>query len=328
MHNGMKRLFVLLSVISGLLISSCGADYAATAGDYKISAGEIRFYLSGIKNQMSGTELVSEESWQTQEIEGMKAIDFAKERALDAAAENIAYVEIADFLGVELTEEEEDRADSIKKSVVTQYGGENGYRSFLKAQNIDDDFIEMLCESMLISEKLTELAVENKPITDEKKAAEAEALAAQNYKAKHILLATVDTDTQQPLPDEEKAEAKTRAEEIYARALSGEDFDALMNEFSEDPGLAANPDGYVFGSGEMVAEFENCVEALDMNAIGFAESDFGYHIIKRLPVDKSEMADKAEASLKSKRLTEAMNEWKAQAGFVVAKNDGVFDAIS
>lgn len=325
----MKKLLIVLSIISSLLLSSCGANYAARAGDWEITAGEINFYLSSIKSQMSGTELASDEDWQTQEIEGMKAIDFAKERALEAAAENVAYVEIADFLDVELTDAEEQQVDTIKNSLVSQYGGASGYRSFLKSQKIDDDFIEMLCESMIFSEKLTELAIKNKPITEEEKTAEAEALASSgNYKAKHILIATIDTQTRQPLPDDKKAEAKKKADELYARVLAGEDFDTLMNEYSEDPGLATSPDGYVFSSGEMVPEFENCVVSLEFNELGFVESDFGYHIIKRLPLEKTDLADKVESSIKSKKLSDAMAEWKTQAGFVVTKNDSVFADIS
>ena len=73
--------------------------------------------------------------------------------------------------------------------------------------------------------------------------------------AKHILISTVD-DMMNPLSEDEQEQKKKLADEIYNRILNGEDFDTLMNEFGEDPGVQSNPDGYTFGPGEMVAEFE------------------------------------------------------------------------
>ena len=325
----MRKIAIALCLILCLLTSACGADYAATAGKWKVSEGEINFYLSSIKSQMNGTELASDEDWQTQEIEGMRAIDFAKERALETAANNVAYVEIAEYLGIELTSEDESSISNVKKSLISQYGGESGYKAFLKAQNIDDSFIDMLCNSMIYSEKLADIAVEQSPITDEEREAAFEKLSADgNYKAKHILILTVDPDTMQPLTEEEQQQAETKADELYQRVLSGEDFDALMNEYSQDPGLAANPDGYVFSTGEMLEEFESCVDSLEINGIGFAQSDFGYHIIKRLSLGRSDLEEKITAQVRSDKLSAAMAEWKEAVGFTITKNDSVFDAIS
>lgn len=320
----MRKIAIAFCLLISLVTCACGASFAATAGKWKISEGELNFYLSSIKSQMSGTELASDEDWQTQEIEGMRAIDFAKERALETAANNVAYVEIADYLGIELTSDDLDAIKNVKDSLIKQYGGDNGYKEFLKQQNIDDSFIDMLCKSMICSEKLGDLAVEQSPVTD----AEREAAFENNYKAKHILILTVDENTMQPLSDEEQQQAKATADELYQRVLSGEDFDTLMNEYSQDPGLAANPDGYVFSAGDMVAEFESCVEGLQVGQIGFVRSDFGYHIIKRLALDMSEVEDKITAQVRSQKLGDAMEGWKSEAGFTVVKNNSVFDSIS
>lgn len=325
MEIDMKKKALAIILTLGMLIASCGGSYAATAGKTRITEGELNFYLSSIKTQMSGTELATDEGWQTQEIEGMRAIDFAKERALETAAQNVAYVEIAKYLDISLDENDKNSIKSVKANLVNQYGGQSGYKKFLKTQDITDKFIDMLCESMVYSEKLMNLAVEKAPISEEE-IAEAQNKTDSNgyYKAKHILLATIDTTTNQPLSEEDAGKKRTQADALYARVLGGADFDALMNEYSEDPGLAQSPDGYSFRSGEMVPEFESTVASLGMNEVGFVQSDFGYHIIKRLPLD----ADKAEEQLKSARLENAMSDWKTEAGFVITKNDSVFDNIS
>jgi parvulin-like peptidyl-prolyl isomerase len=89
-------------------------------------------------------------------------------------------------------------------------------------------------------------------------------------------------------PELDPKEKKAKAEEILARAKNGEDFAALANEFSEDPGNK-NPKGEAQGGlysdvqkGRMVKPFEDAALALEPGQIApdVVESDFGYHIIK------------------------------------------------
>ncbi|MEE0944499.1 MAG: peptidylprolyl isomerase [Clostridia bacterium] len=322
----MKKILVILSVV--LALSSCGLDYVATAGNEKITKGEFEFYLNSIKSQMSGTELATDEDWQTQEIEGMKAIDVAKERALELAAENIAYIEIADFLDIDLTDAEEANADRLEQNFIMQYGGKNNYNTVLTQLGIDDDFIEMLCESQIYSEKLAELAVKQSPITESDRDAAFSKVSEEYYNAKHILFATVDTSTRLPLSEEVKLKKKALAEATYQRILSGEDYDMLMNELSEDPGLQTNPNGYVFASGEMVPEFEQGTASLEYNGVTLVESSLGFHIIKRLPINREDVSDRIESVAAREKLDAAMNEWKLQARFNVVKNEDLFRSIS
>ena len=108
---------------------------------------------------------------------------------------------------------------------------------------------------------------------------------SDNYiAAKHILISTVDSTTGETIRTDE--EAKAEAQKILDRINAGEDYDALMNEYSEDPGLAGNPDGYIFTEGEMVTEFYDGAKALAEDKVpGLTKWDYGYHIIKRVPLD-------------------------------------------
>lgn len=119
-------------------------------------------------------------------------------------------------------------------------------------------------------------------------------LADNEYMAAtHILLMTIDPATYAAL-DEETVEAKkAQAEEIAAELQAIEDdaerlarFVELKTEYCEDSGKARYPDGYTFLPGTMVAGFEETVLSLeDYQVSDPLLSDYGYHVIMRLPLD-------------------------------------------
>jgi parvulin-like peptidyl-prolyl isomerase len=89
-------------------------------------------------------------------------------------------------------------------------------------------------------------------------------------------------------PELDPAQKRTKAQGILDRAKGGEDFAALANEFSEDPGNKGT-DGTGQGGlykdvpkGRMVAPFETAALALEAGQVSpeLVETDFGYHIIK------------------------------------------------
>lgn len=110
------------------------------------------------------------------------------------------------------------------------------------------------------------------------------------YACKHILIMTVDPATGEALPEEELAGKKALVDDLLAQLRASDEpdvlFDELMNEHSEDTGLVANPDGYMFVEGNMVTEFFEGTRALEIGEISEpVESSYGYHIILRLELD-------------------------------------------
>lgn len=97
--------------------------------------------------------------------------------------------------------------------------------------------------------------------------------AAGVMKAKHILV-----------------EDKETADALYAQLQANPGrFDELMAQYGTDPGATEQPDGYVFWPGYMVLPFENGTKALKPGEIGApVQSDFGWHIIQRLPLTVEE----------------------------------------
>jgi len=99
--------------------------------------------------------------------------------------------------------------------------------------------------------------------------------------AKHILIGF----DQHPNEDE----AREIATALWERALAGENFDMLVAEYGQDPGMQANPQGYTFGPNQMVPEFEQGTRDLEIGGISEPiQSSFGFHIIQRIEPDPAQ----------------------------------------
>ncbi len=118
-------------------------------------------------------------------------------------------------------------------------------------------------------------------------------------KASHILIKSDDTNADS---------AKVEADKIYKKAQSGEDFAALAQAHSEDPGSKTKGGdlGY-FGKGRMVPEFDKaCFEANAGDIVGPIKTQFGYHIIK-IEDKKSEEIKFSEIKIAPRMSTSTRN---------------------
>jgi foldase protein PrsA len=119
---------------------------------------------------------------------------------------------------------------------------------------------------------------------------------ADHISVQHILIAfkgSIPKDTVTRTMEE----AEKLANEIFERARKGEDFDALVKEYTDDryPGvykmanfdIEPNRDQGEAERGQMVTGFGDVSFSLSVNEIGMAEfspegSKYGWHIIKRI----------------------------------------------
>lgn len=156
----------------------------------------------------------------------------------------------------------------------------------------------------------------------EKNADTVRAYFDENYlRSKHVLIKTVD-DNNAALENQDELEAKAR--EVADKAKAGSDFDALIAEYNEDPGMESNPDGYVFAEGTMVDEFYEGTKALAVNGISDpVKSSYGWHIIQRLPLRDADYTAN-QAGVVSLLFAKEADAWVKAAK--VEKSDS-FDAI-
>lgn len=233
---------------------------------------------------------------------------------------------------ITITADEEIKLEQEIADIIESMGGQEEFELSLKANNCSEDNLRGIYETF----DFLYVSLQNQlfPAKDAASltAEELAQWAADNGKmqVKHILFKTVD-DSGNPLSDEEIAAAEQKAEDTLAQLQASDDmenlFDQLMNELSEDgrysDGTLGAPDGYLFGEGEMVQEFEDAAKALGEHELsGIVETSYGYHILLRLPVD-TEMAREAWASEQEANLSTQMNDqmttWMDEA--VVETND-------
>lgn len=227
--------------------------------------------------------------------EGRSIALLAKEYAYSALSSNAMFHNKAKELGVSLSEEQLSSIDGeIDLYAALYYGGDRA--ALFDEAGITEEYYHYQAEAALLYDAL--LAHYYGENCADFPAEDALAWAEDNeyLHAKHILLKTTDANNA-PLDEEAVAGKRAMAEDILGRlqaaggAVRGDLFDALMNEFSEDTGLAAYPDGYYFQEGDMIPEFYEGTLALAPGEIsGIVEGFYGYHIIERLPLDADQTA--------------------------------------
>lgn len=284
-----------------------GDTVVARVGEADITAAELLYWIN------YGTELtlsqyggyMTDLPWDTDLGDGKTLSDQIKQSALEAAALYALLPTLAEKEGLSVTQETLDQLDSQHKQAVEALGSEEVAEHSFWYQMITWDLLSKLSTCADLHLQLQNLyygeGSENYPTDAEVLAYAQDELGV--YRAKHILLATKDTETGEALDEAAAAEKKEKADELLAQLRAADDpvalFDELMNEYSEDPGLSSYPDGYTAQKGQMVPEFEEAALALkdgEISDVVYSEST-GYHIILRLPLDPADYRSQLVAQL-------------------------------
>jgi foldase protein PrsA len=112
---------------------------------------------------------------------------------------------------------------------------------------------------------------------------------ANTAQVKHILISWADLGEAFGGRQDERAtkrtmaEAETQVKSLVTQLKAGADFDALMKQWSEDKGSAQNGRPFtVTPDAQLVIEFRQLSLRLNPGEFGVCQSDFGFHIIKRI----------------------------------------------
>ncbi len=298
-----------------------GDTVIGTVGGHDITANVYFYWMNSHLSSLASEYMMyygTDIPWDTEiDEDGTTIREQAKRSALEGAALYCLLPVKAQEAGVTLDENVMEQMQSSQEELMTTLKDEKLVEHYYWLAMASYDLLESLYEAGQMGSALQDHYYgEN----SDGYPTDAEALAYGDeemgyYKVKHILLATIDTTTGEALDDETKAQKKTQAEDLLAQLRAADDpvalFDELMNQYSEDPGLASNPDGYDATEGEMYPEFEEAALALEVGEISdIVESTSGYHIILRLPPD----LDMLRSELVSARMTDLTDQWLEEAG--------------
>ena len=290
-------------------------------------------YLNSYMQYYGGGAL----DWDYVMSDGTAMPDYVKNDVLTTVKQELVIENLAEKYGVELTDEQLSAMESDEQGFIEQYGGEEGFDAELAKLGLRRETYERITRTNYLYQDLYKLYLTEGSALYASNEDLAAYAAAQGYiTADHILLTTVDTATGEALSDEQKAEKKALAEELAEKLknYTGDDlasyFAELADEYSEDPGRASNPTGYTFTTGSMVQEFEDAAYALDEGAVSdIVESKFGYHILLRLPLDKTAAAETVREDYFSNFIDEQMDKAKTATSAEYDKLDAkaLYEAI-
>ena len=195
-----------------------------------------------------------------------------KEDLLDQIIDRKLLFQEAESLGIDASEDEIDEQLDIVRQ---QFPTEEIFLEILDEQNLSiEDIKDQIKDQIIINKLLNKTVFNDIEVSVEEieeyydENIDQFKAPSDNIRASHILV-----------------ESSEDAKEIIGRLKDGEEFEDLAVEYSIDPSVAVNKgDLGFFSEGMMVEEFEKAAFSLNVGQVkGPVETQFGFHIIKRLP---------------------------------------------
>lgn len=303
----MKRMTaLLLTLLLALSLAACGgmSTGSRTDGIYYeatgISPDAVLLRIDGVDvtaeryfywlyNSVSNAAAYcGAEGFASDAGDGRTYAEICLEFTVEAAKEYALVERWAKEYGLTLTEEELAEVTEQVDAYAEQYGDFGFQYMGVTRETMEYLYTQFSHYDKLKAEVLTEggaLAPTEEELT-------AYAEESGLMMADHILLATSDLATGAALSDEEVKAQYEKAEDILHELREAEDlpsrFKLMADEYSEDPGRAVYPDGYVFGEGEMLQEFEDAAKTLAVGELsGIVQTSAGYHILLRKEIPAS-----------------------------------------
>lgn len=300
----MKLTKIAAVTLAGMiLLTGCGNSGLAEGtvmrvGDVNVGAGLFKAGYKSIQNASQGEETDKEE---------------AKKQAIEDCTTRYEIVAVAHAKHIELSDELKEDMENYKKQITDYYANiDGGFEGFLENNDLTEADLDLDLSVAYYADMLMD---------DEMRT-----YFKEHYRrAKHVLISTENTSDE---------EAKAKAEDILERAKNGEDFDQLIKDNGEDPGMEQNPDGYYFTDGQMVQEFQDGVDSIQPGEFTLVKTNYGYHVIQRLEMNEndesyenafSEVRYDISAAIGSDRFNELIEQWVKEENIKVTKDDAAID---
>lgn len=349
---GIAFVIVLVSIIAG--VSYYSGTFVAKVGKEKVTIPEYKFMLLQEKQNMLEIAGNPDEAsfWDTTITGGEKAIDIAKRKALENIRDLKIVLDKAKDENVQLGEDQAAYVKQLIESIMTQYNNnkamasaavENAYG--VNLEEFEEIYKQYMLRAAYIQSKtdsmdstLEELDDYYAKYPDAFKDSMFRVNGQEALWASHVLILNTDMETGEKFSETKVEEARNKALEVYEKAKDGDDFTALVEEFSEDTGSLDMDGAYVFGRGYMDPAFEAAAFALEPGDVSeIVESSYGFHIIKL--IEKFEEGEPVslecaktypefmENAVSQAKFLEMMEQWREDSKYKIVKNEKVYNSI-
>lgn len=321
-----KALSVLVSAVILLSLCSCTGNSIATVNGEKIENGYFDYYFKQLKTQLESQ--LGEDSWESAIYEGKTALEYAKERALQSAIEDLIITKKAEENKVTLTADDKNNMKQVKNQWTAYYGSESMFLKQLKEYGIDEMQFDYMMKAAYYRKHLADM------YTDVSENEISDYYDKKIVKVKHILVFTINPETGESLDDSGMNDAKNQITGILQMVKEGQDFDTLVAEYTDDQdsfyyigeGFSIDQNGNE--SSAMVSEFETASLALGVGEVSdVIQTQYGYHIIKRYENDDG-MYEIAKETLSQKvsdeKFSKILDDWKSSMKIVV--NESIYSS--
>lgn len=298
-------------VIDGKEVDTTDLVVMTINDKYKVTYDQYRlFYFTAITQAEIDFSTLDEDKWD-------EAFKLVKDYVEDYIKRYYVDLILAEQNGVEVTEDIKNSVEVEYQKAVAEHKNEENFKKLLYSQYYTPElWKELLTAQLLYNETNEKLYGEGGTYYMSKDQFKEFAKTDDYACAKHILvtfssLAEIAEEDKQKYDegslteklqykekaydklseDEKKAlepKAKEKIQEILEKVKNGEDFDKLIDEYGWDPGMVTYKEGYFLTENtSFVKEFIDATFALKPGEYSdIVESSFGYHIIKRMPVEE------------------------------------------
>ena len=300
----MKRTKITALLLACIMLATCfvGCGKSANYGTINGEKIDSDVFEALVTNMLAMYSSYGYDETQMKDLlkqdmgDGTTVGESIKSICLESVKQEIATTMLAKEHDISLNDEDKASLEKTKQTNIDSTGGRAGFVEALKEQGLTEEDYDHNQEYYMLQQKMFN-ALFNKgglfaPTEDEV----VSSVLSDNIRVRHVVILAKESDA-------DYAEKKAKAESVLVRAKAGEDFDALINEFGEDPGMTTYPDGYVFNSQGVLADdgtnfdpnFTAASFKLDVNGISdLVTSTSGIHIIKRLPLDEAFVRSKLD----------------------------------
>lgn len=305
-------LFLVAAMLSVSLICSCSnkKDTIMKIGGFDVSFEHYRYLYMNIRDEL----LSSENDYTAEELDTQ-----IRDTVMKSLKHYASISELAKNKKISLTNDDSTYIDELVNETISDYGSEEEFQNALRETYSTEDFfryalelqqLETKLRSYMTSESTGDLAADDATIEND--------VYKNFYRAKQVLIKNDNGKS--------KAQNLELANKILNDALSGENFDTLIEEYSED----TTGGDYCFTAGQLLEEFENAVSSISSGEIysEVVETEVGYHIVMRTDITEDYINshfDDLRSAYLARRFNETLTEY---SDTLEVKKEEIYDTLT